>query len=181
MKIFLVGFMGCGKSYIGKKLAQMLGFQFVDLDSVIENTESLPEEAGKVTVAKIFASKGEPYFRQLESDRLRGLNKWTEIVIATGGGAACFHQNMQWMNDNGITVYLKTPPELLAERLNSEAAHRPVLQGKSGTELLDFIKEKLNDREVFYNQAQIIVYQNANGEEIIFDILQKILNIRMAN
>lgn len=181
MKIFLVGFMGCGKSYIGKKLAQMLGFQFVDVDSVIENTEVLPESMGKVTIAKIFDLKGEPYFRQLESDRLRGLDKWNDIVIATGGGAACFHHNMQWMNEHGITVYLKTPPELLAARLKSEAAHRPILQDKTGEELLTFIEEKLAAREVFYKQAQIIVHQHSDGDEIIFDILQKILQLRIAN
>lgn len=176
MRIFLVGFMGCGKSYIGKKLAEMLEFQFADVDSVIENTETLPG-TDKVTVAKIFSEKGESYFRQVESNILRGLGKWTEIVIATGGGAACFHDNMAWMNKNGITVYLKTSPELLTERLKNEIAHRPLLQGKTVEELIVFVNQKVSEREKFYNQAQIIVYQDTNGDEIIFNILQKILEL----
>ena len=174
MKIFLVGFMGCGKSYIGRQLAEKLGFLFVDVDSLIENTE------GDI-VAHIFENQGETYFRKIESERLKDLKKWSEIVIATGGGAACFHDNMAWMNENGMTVYLKATPELLLERLKNEAEKRPLLRGRTEPELLDFIKNKVAEREFFYNQANIIIEQNENNNEIVFDILQKILNHRIAN
>ena len=171
MKLFLVGFMGCGKSHLGKILAQNLGFLFVDLDSIIENTEG-------GTVPEIFEKYGETHFRKIESDRLRGLQKWDEVVIATGGGAACFNDNMAWMNENGITVYLKTNPYLLLERLTPEVEKRPLLRGKSSRELLDFINSKVAERDKFYTQASIIVEQTEDGEEIIFDILEKILVLR---
>ena len=171
MKIFLVGFMGSGKSYIGKILAEKLGFQFVDLDSIIENTEG-------VKISQIFEIHGESYFRKVESDCLHHLNKWTEIVVATGGGAACFHDNMSWMNENGITVYLSVEPQLLASRLANEVDKRPILQGKTGDELLDFIKMKVSEREDFYNQAHVKIHQTENSDDIVFEILEKILAVR---
>jgi shikimate kinase len=171
MKLFLVGFMGSGKSYLGKILAQKLGFLFVDLDSLIENTEGGP-------VSEIFERQGETYFRNIESERLQGLQKWDEVVIATGGGAACFNDNMKWMNENGITIYLKTNPHLLLERLTPEVEKRPLLRGKSSEELLDFIETKVSEREQFYTQAAIIVEQNEDGDAIVFDILQKVFLLR---
>jgi shikimate kinase len=174
MKIFLIGFMGSGKTYLGKQLASKLGFLFVDVDSVIENTEG-------VTIAQLFDSQGETYFRKVESDRLKGLEKWDEVVISTGGGAPCFHDNMDWMNAHGITVYLQTDPNLLLNRLKSETENRPLLRGKTDEELLDFIKNKIADRKLFYEKAKIIVAQNEDGDEIIFDILKKILDSRSSN
>jgi shikimate kinase len=163
-KIFLVGFMGCGKSFIGRRLADLLGFQFVDVDTLIENTEG-------VTIAQLFENQGETHFRQIETDTLKRLGKWSEVVIATGGGAACFHNNMDWMNANGVTIYLKATPELLLSRLKSEAEKRPLLRGRSEPELLDFIRQKLADREPFYSQATLIVKQNDDGEQVVTDVL----------
>ena len=174
MKIFLIGFMGCGKSYLGKKLAALLNFQFIDVDSVIQNTHG-------ETVQNIFEKQGETYFRKIESDALQNLKKWDEVVIATGGGAPCFHNNMAWMNANGVTIYLKTDPHLLFERLKSETDHRPVLGGKTDAALLDFINDKVTEREQFYNKAQIIVDQSGNGNEIVFTILEQILSRPMSN
>lgn len=174
MKIFLVGFMGSGKTFVGRQLAEKLGFLFIDLDSLIENIE------GDI-VSQIFENKGETYFRKIESDRLKDLKKWTEIVVATGGGAACFHDNMAWMSEHGITVYLQATPELLLERLKNEAEKRPLLRGKDESQLLDFIEKTVTEREVFYNQAHIIIHQSENDEDIVFEILQKILNQRIAN
>lgn len=174
MKIFLIGFMGCGKSYIGSKLAVTLGFHFLDLDSLIENTEG-------DTIAHIFETRGETAFRQIESDNLKGLSKWSDLVVATGGGAACFHNNMKWMNEHGISIYLETTPELLLSRLISQTAQRPLLRGKSEEELLNFIKTKVVERSPFYNQAKIVIHQTENSDEIVFEILQKILELRHAN
>ena len=174
MKIFLVGFMGCGKSYVGKRLATKFGFQFVDIDNIIENTEGS-------TIAQIFANQGETFFRQLESDTLKRLEKWDNIVIATGGGAACFHDNMQWMNEKGVTIYLKATPELLLSRLKSETEHRPILNGRTDLDLLEFIEMKLAERSQFYERALVTVEQLTDGDQIIDDIVNALYNRASAN
>ncbi len=169
MKIFLVGFMGCGKSYVGRPLAAKLGFQFVDVDNIIEHTEG-------ATVAQIFEKQGETYFRQLESDILKGLGKWENIVIATGGGAACFHNNMDWMNEHGVTIYLKASPELLLSRLKNETHQRPLLGGRNDMDLLNFIENKLIERTPFYEKASFIIEQVEDGEMIVVDIINALYN-----
>ena len=163
--------MGCGKSFIGKDLADKLGFLFADLDSLIVSNHSNTEGS---SIAQIFDNQGETYFRKLESDTLRGVGKWSNLVVATGGGAACFHDNMAWMNENGVTIYLKTAPQLLMQRLENEIEKRPLLRGKSDNELLDFIETKVREREPFYNQANIIINQETNDENLVFIILEKI-------
>jgi shikimate kinase len=164
VKLFLIGFMGCGKSYIGRLLAAKLGFQFVDADAVIENTEG-------VTIAQIFVHQGETYFRKVESETLRTFKKWDNMVVATGGGAPCFHDSMAWMNENGITVYLKATPELLLSRLKSETHHRPILGGRTDADLLHFIEQKLVERNPFYTQATITIEQKSDGDHIVLDII----------
>lgn len=174
MKLFLIGFMGCGKSYVGRLLAAKMGFTFVDADSVIENTEG-------VKIAEIFGSQGETYFRKIESEILRGFKKWDNIVVATGGGAPCFHDNMDWMNENGITVYLKTSPALLMARLKSEATHRPILGGRTDDDLLHFIEQKLEERNPFYTQATLTIEQEGNGEEMVGYIVNALYERVSAN
>lgn len=156
--------MGCGKSYVGRLLAAKMGFQFVDADNVIENTEG-------VKIAQIFANQGETYFRQIESQILRGFQKWDNMVVATGGGAPCFHNSMDWMNENGITVYLKASPELLLSRLKNESDHRPILGGRTDDDLLHFIEQKLEERNSFYSKATITIEQKSDGEHIVTDII----------
>ena len=166
--------MGSGKSHIGKQLAQLLDYLFIDTDHLLENTEGS-------SIAQIFETKGEVAFRQLESDTLKGLSKWDNIVVATGGGAPCFYDNMTYINNSGISIYLKTDSNLLLQRLLPERDKRPLLRGRTEPELLDFIKNKVAERETFYIQAHIIIEQNENSDDIVFDILQKILNHRIAN
>lgn len=161
--------MGSGKSYIGRPLAAKLSFQFVDVDNIIENTEG-------VKIARIFENKGETYFRQLESDILRGLGKWDDIVIATGGGAACFHKNMDWMNEQGVTIYLKASPELLLSRLNNETHKRPLLAGRTDADLLHFIESKIAERAIFYEKATLIIEQISDSEDIVVDIINALYN-----
>jgi shikimate kinase len=138
--------MGSGKSYVGSRLATELGLPFIDLDAEIE------AKAGKPITA-IFAEDGEAVFRRLETEALRGTAAHPAFVLATGGGAPCFHDNMAWMNANGITVFLDPDLEVLLTRLEAGRDHRPVLQ--SGTALRQLVVEKLADRRPIYEQAAI--------------------------
>jgi shikimate kinase len=167
MKVYLIGFMGSGKTFVGQQLAALLDYLFVDTDSIIENTEGM-------SVAELFEKEGETGFRKIESERLHGLAKWDNVIVATGGGAPCFHDNMTHINHSGITVYLKTNPTLLLERLLPEMEKRPLLRGRSEAELLTFIETKVAEREAFYGQADIIINQENNAQNIAQDILKTI-------
>lgn len=148
MRIFLVGFMGSGKSVLGEKIAAALKIRFVDLDKKIEKQE------GK-TVIEIFQKRGENYFRKAEAEALRKTKRNADVVIATGGGAPCFHDNMQWMNENGITVYLSAKSAELYHRLLSERENRPLISSLSDIALLEFIMGTLGSRERFYTMAHV--------------------------
>lgn len=147
--IFLIGFMGCGKSYLGERLATQLERPFIDLDRLIEIAE------GK-TIADIFAALGESGFRELERKHLHSLGNQPSAIVATGGGTPCFFDNMDWMNTHGTTVFLETPVETLYERLRDERSDRPLLMGLDDTGLRHFIKEKLREREQWYRQAKVV-------------------------
>ncbi|RZK59585.1 MAG: dephospho-CoA kinase [Pedobacter sp.] len=149
MKVFLIGFMGCGKSTKAKQLATRLGCPVIDLDAVIVAQE------GK-TIAEYFEAYGEDSFRELESKTLKTYPYPATCVVATGGGLPCFFDNMEWMNENGKTVYLQmTPPQLVSRLHNREK--RPLLKGMDDEKLLAFIEMKLADRNPFYNKAQIVI------------------------
>ena len=149
-KIFLIGFMGSGKTHWGKLWAQKTGLQFFDLDHVIEQEE-------KKTIAEIFEQNGEAYFRQKETDVLKKFLTKKKCIISTGGGIPCFNNNMQWMNENGTTVYFAATPAEILKRVITEQEKRPLIKGLSPEELLGFIKNKLIEREPFYNKAKIIL------------------------
>ena len=148
--IFLVGFMGSGKSTFGRKLGKSLGYAFIDMDTFIE------ERAAK-TIPQIFTEDGEPHFRQLETEAIEALADQVHCVIATGGGVPCFNGNMKRMDAIGRTVYLELSPEKLARRLSLDSTERPVLEGKTGEELVVHIATKLKEREGFYKQASFTV------------------------
>jgi len=150
MKIFLIGFMGSGKTYWGRIWAQQLGLDFYDLDEVIEKKE------GK-TISAIFEKDGEDHFRKMEAMALQGFAETENGIIACGGGTACFNDNMQWMNDNGQTVYLSATPQYIFERVLDDKEKRPLINKHNEAELLFFIEQKLKEREPFYKQAQIIL------------------------
>ncbi len=150
MKIFLIGFMGSGKTYWGRIWAQQLGLDFYDLDEVIEKKE------GK-TISAIFEKDGEDHFRKLEAMALQGLAETENGVIACGGGTACFNDNMQWMNENGQTVYLSATPQYIFERVLDDKEKRPLINKHNEAELLFFIEQKLKEREPFYKQAKVIL------------------------
>ena len=147
--IFLLGFMGSGKTYLGERLAGLLNRPFFDLDQMLEAGEG-------ETISTIFAEKGEAAFRDLERKYLHTLENQAPAVVATGGGTPCFFDNMDWMKAHGTTVYLKTPIEVLFERLRHEQAGRPLLAGLSDEALRDFIEQKLSERERWYRQAEVV-------------------------
>jgi len=147
-KIYIIGFMGSGKTTTGKKLATALGWSFIDLDNKIE------EEAGK-TIPELFSEYGEEYFRNTESEVLKSLKCQADTVISTGGGAPCHSDNMKFMLDTGLTIYLKLTPVQLCSRLSESGGERPLIKDLDPENLLKFIKEKLSVRERWYNQAVI--------------------------
>jgi len=149
-KIFLIGYMGSGKTTIGKCLAKSLNIQFIDLDVFIENRHHK-------SISEIFAQKGEAEFREMERKTLHEIAQFENVVISTGGGTPCFFDNMSLMNELGTTIYLKTSIDELTKRLNIAKEKRPLLQGKNQEELKAFISSNLEKREPFYNQATYIL------------------------
>ena len=162
MRIFLTGYMGSGKSTIGRKVAALLGMNFIDLDKYIEerNFKSVPD---------IFAQEGEEAFREKERQALREVAQFEDIVVGTGGGAPCFFDNMQRMNDAGITIYLAPDNETLAFRLLKSKTERPLIAGKNKEELIQFIKTALEKRSPFYEQSKIVIRERNDllPEEVI--------------
>lgn len=157
MRIFLIGFMGCGKSFIGQKLAQLAGLPFYDLDGYIESKTDMP-------IPQIFAQHGEPHFRALEQQHLHHFAQLNAFVLSCGGGTPCFYDNIDWINAQGISVYLNCPPELLSTRLQTQRTGRPLLASLSDAELLAFITQKLSERAPYYEQAHIQFAVQANDD-----------------
>jgi shikimate kinase len=147
MKIFLIGFMGCGKSTLGRKLATRLGYTLIDLDHQIE-------KIANSTIANYFSANGEEAFRKLESETLKTLDYPKNCVVATGGGTPCYFDNIDWMNANGLTIYIEMTPLALAKRLEQGIAKRPLLSNLSEEGIVHFIENKLEERNVFYKKAK---------------------------
>lgn len=162
--IYLLGFMGCGKSHVGKALSKSLKAPFVDLDAFIESE-------AKCSINEIFATKGEAYFRQLEARALRQL-KGAKMVIALGGGTACFLNNITWILENGDSFFLDVEIPVLIERLLGETETRPLLKDKNRAELFAFIQTKLAERRFFYEQATYLI-KETSLDEIILKIRKK--------
>jgi shikimate kinase len=163
--IFLIGFMGCGKTTLGRKLASQLGYEFMDLDHILE------AQTG-ITIAEYFSKFGEEAFRKLESEVLKQTPYPANAVVSTGGGLPCFFDNMDWMNAHGKTIYIKLSPKTLADRLENEKDKRPVLHDH-GDNLVAFIESKLNERDKFYNHASII----ADGLSLTAEKVEGMLKI----
>jgi shikimate kinase len=149
-RIYIIGFMGSGKSTAGEKLAKTLGWQFKDLDEEIEL------KAGQ-SIKDIFSSSGEDHFRKLEAETLLSLKTNYDTVISTGGGTPCYGNNMEFMISTGIVVYLKMTPVQLKRRLEGSKTVRPLLKHIGKTDLLQYISDKLSEREDNYLRASIIV------------------------
>ena len=150
MNYYFVGFMGSGKSYVGKRLAERLNLNFLDLDDLIVENENQ-------TIAEIFESRGEAVFRKLEKKYLETTFNIENTIIATGGGTPCFFDNVALMNTNGATIFLNPTVELLVRRLEMETEKRPLLKGKTREVLHDFISQKLDNRLKHYQKSKFIV------------------------
>jgi shikimate kinase len=166
-RVYVIGFMGSGKSTAGKKIAAALGWKFTDLDREIELKE------GK-SVNDIFSSSGEEYFRDLEEKILSGLNITTDSIISTGGGTPCYRNNMDFMIKTGVVVYLRMSPSQLSSRLEGDSDSRPLIRNLQKTELLQYISAKLADREKYYLRATIIT----DGFDLDIKALCEMINAR---
>lgn len=148
MRIFLIGFMGSGKTTLGKKLSKIMGYRFIDIDKYIE-------ENYNTTVVDIFELKGENQFRELEHKALLEIIKDDKIIISTGGGTPCFFDNMEIMNSNGITVYLKVDYKTIVERVSISKRDRPLIANKTSSELESYVKNLLNERETHFSKSHL--------------------------
>lgn len=148
----LIGFMGAGKTTLGKVAARQMGCTFLDLDILIESSEGM-------SIASIFELKGETYFRQLESKTLQEtvLQASPGTIISTGGGASCFYDNMAFLNEHSITMFLDVSPPELARRLEPSRSKRPLLSNLSPNKFLEWITDKLIERRQYYEQAQVVI------------------------
>ena len=145
-RIFLIGYMGTEKTTLGKLIAKEMNLSFIDLDAYIENRYHK-------SISDIFAEKGEEGFRKIEREMLEEVSGIENVIVATGGGAPCFFDNMEYMNRSGITVYLKSSVKILFSRLRLASSNRPIIKGKSDDELQEFIGINLQKREPFYSKA----------------------------
>ncbi|NML23192.1 shikimate kinase [Pseudoflavitalea sp. G-6-1-2] len=151
MRIFLIGFMGAGKTHWGKQVANRMGLPFFDLDELIVAHENK-------SIADIFATHGEEYFRLLEKQLLEELvEREDSMIISCGGGTPCFFNNIDFMKRYGIVVWLNTHVEVILQRLLKERVHRPLLKDIKDEDLRNHIVRKLNERRMYYEQADVII------------------------
>ncbi len=146
-RIVLVGYMGSGKTTVGKALSKETGMMFYDLDWYIENRMH-------TTVSKLFTERGEEAFRKIEYNMLHEVAEFEDVIISCGGGTPCFFDNMDYLNQQGDVVYLKASPETLYKHLLMAKVERPLLKGKSPEELIAYITEHLKERAPFYEKAR---------------------------
>ena len=168
MRIFLTGYMGAGKSTTAARLSRKLGISYLDLDEYIEARDG-------VSIPVMIRGAGERLFRQKEHLALREvINERDGLVIATGGGTPCFHDNMAIMKRSGITVYLRLQPGSLFRRLAEAKRSRPLLEDLNKEELLEHIRKQVEERERYYLQADIVI----RGEDLDLPaLIQKITDL----
>ncbi|MGN1262578.1 MAG: shikimate kinase [Prevotella sp.] len=173
-RIIIVGYMGAGKTTVGKSLSKELGLQFYDLDWYIESRMHK-------TIPQLFAERGEEGFRKVEYNMLHEVAEFEDVIISCGGGTPCFFDNMDYMNAQGKVIYLKASPEVLYKHLLMGKTERPLLKGKTPEELIEFIKVQLAQREPFYKKAaftlDVDLMDNYDKIKITVEQLRTILKI----
>ena len=162
-RIFLIGFMGTGKSYWGKIWAEETGYTFIDLDEIIEKAE-------QSSIDTIFEKKGEAYFRQTEAILLRSMQQ-ENTIIACGGGTPCFYDNMQWINENGCSIWLQATENDLLKNIKRGGTKRPLLKGLDEKQLRLYIINTLKEREQYYSMAAISLSVSALNKDVIQSLL----------
>ncbi len=161
MKVFLLGFMGVGKTTIGKQLAKLMNYSFFDTDFEVEKST-------RKSISELFEKDGEDFFRTKETEILISYSSIPDAIISVGGGTPCFNNNMQWMNENGITVFLNADPAFIYHRLIHAKKPRPLINSFSPDELKEFIELKLQEREFYYQQSKILqLLPLKNVEELL--------------
>lgn len=168
--VFLLGFMGSGKTHWGKRLAEHLDWSFTDLDQYIEQQENM-------SVASLFENHGEAGFRRIERYYLNNFAIHRNLVLSCGGGTPCFLDNMDWMLRQGFTVYIEASPEFLKKRLEEDTKHRPLLNGLEGEPLLEFITAKLEERKPCYQRAHLTVDAESATEPTLLPQIQQALRV----
>lgn len=166
MRYFLIGFMGSGKSYWARRWGRLHDLPWLDLDREIE-------KHAQCTIAEYFTAQGEEAFRRLEHETLRSLGKQTSFILACGGGTPCHFDNMGWMNENGVTIFLETPVDVLLSRLQPEHRKRPLLEGLQGEELRGHIESLLDQRMSCYRKAAVILPFDQTGDDTFAAIVRQ--------
>ena len=173
-RIIIIGYMGAGKTTVGKALSKELNIPFDDLDWYIESRM-------RKTVPQIFAERGEEGFRKIEHSMLHEVAEFENVIISCGGGTPCFYDNMDYLNAQGDTVYLKASPEVLYGHLKIGKTERPLLKNKTPEEMQEYIREQLDKREQYYLQAKHVLDVNLmdNYEKIKISVakLRELLNL----
>ena len=159
--------MGAGKSHWGKIWAEKSDITFFDLDEIIQANEQM-------TIDEIFDKKGEDYFRQIESASLKSMSDYDDCIIACGGGTPCFFDNMSWMNENGLTVFIKAKAYTLLQNMTHEMKKRPLFKKINQAEILTFIEQKLKERDEFYTASKITLSIEELNDSTITDLITKV-------
>jgi shikimate kinase len=173
-RIILIGYMGSGKTTVGKALSKETGMMFYDLDWYIESRMHK-------TVAQIFAERGEEGFRKIEYNMLHEVAEFEDVIISCGGGTPCFFDNIDYLNGQGDVCYLKATPEVLYKHLLMGKVERPLIKGKSPEELIKFITEQVGKREEFYTKARytldVSLMDSFEKIQLSVDALRELLNL----
>ncbi len=177
-KIFyLIGMMGSGKSTLGKSLATKLNFDFIDLDELIELTY-------QSSIVRIFEEKGHDYFRNIESETLQSIVPIRNTIVATGGGTPCFLDNIHYMNDNGVTIFIEVSVVELVKRLEIDKMKRPLINSIDKDNIIDYVRKTKLQRSRFYYMAKEIVSYDLdimNFENTVFELITKYLKTPTEN
>ncbi|WP_420146710.1 shikimate kinase [Spirosoma sp.] len=158
--IFLIGMPSSGKSTLGKRIAEALHYRFIDTDKLIIRQEGR-------SIADIFAQSGEAYFRELERRVLRTIRPGGSLVVSTGGGMPCFHDNMAYINATGVSVFLDVPVDVLVQRIMAHAQEDRPLNNPSAPDLSEVLQKRYETRLPVYSQANIIISGETNEDEVL--------------
>jgi shikimate kinase len=160
VKIILLGLMGSGKSFWADKLGKLLNILSYHLDDEIEKSE-------QKTIAQIFAERGEDYFRKKETEILKSFSGKNNFILSVGGGTPCFNNNMDWMNENGTTIWIDEPIKVIEKRLLKEKSHRPLIANIADENLFTFLSDMREKRSMFYAKAKYHLSNNISEKEFL--------------